>query len=412
MLEYIPFEKAFEMVKKETKELKPEKVPLLSSLGRVLAVDVTSKVDFPPHPTSAVDGFALPKAGKSGERFRIVGKSLTGEPPKKFRRGAIEVSTGAFIPEWALCVIMKEYVERRGNEIVLGKDCREGENVNTRASIFRRGEMLARKGTYIDAGILALLSSTNFSWVYVYPRPRVFVFATGSEISDPGEEGEIFNASAMAAIGAARECGAEVIYGGIVEDSPERISKVVRETRADVIVSTGGVSVGEVDFVMEALQEAGFEIIFWKVKQKPGKPLLFAKKGDRIFLGLPGYPASAATNAEIYLKAILRKMQGVEPFYVTRAVSMSDYTRRPRERTEFARAVLTFDRELMFEIIENQLSANPKNFAYANSLVILPPEKERVKRGEVLRVIPKWGLRRAVVFHPRREELIKSEDLF
>ncbi len=177
-------------------------------------------------------------------------------------------------------------------------------------------------------------------------------------------------------------------------------------------MSTGGVSVGEVDHVLEAVEDEGFEVLFWKVKQKPGKPLLFAKRGNQLFLGLPGYPSSAATNAEIYLKAVLRKMQGIDPIYTTTAVSSGDYSRRPRERHEFARAWLFFDGALKFRILGNQLSANPRNFAYSNGLVILPPEVERLSSGEKFEVIPKWGLRKAVVYEPVQVNERKAEDRF
>ncbi len=404
----IPFKEALQTVFSNIGANEPEEISVFDSLGRVASKDVASRSSFPALSTAAVDGFAIKISRGGGENspLEVVDTTYTGDKASEVQGGAVKVSTGAFIPSWANAVIMKEFVDEKNGKIFFNKKVNgvnEWENVNRAGSIFSPGEVIVKKGTLIDSGIVGLLCSVNKTKLEVFKKPSVAVIATGNEIAEPGSENplKVPNSSAHIVVSSALECGAEVTYLGIVEDDKEQLKSELKDAveHFDLVVTTGGVSVGDVDLLPKIMKDIGVKPLFWKVLQKPGKPVLFGKTLRGAYLGIPGYPTSAATVAEVYLKGILRKMQGIDPFFTVDAEVAADYSRNPRKRTELARCRLFFEKgELKLKILPNQTSANPKSFANANGLAILEPEKEKISAGETLQAIPKWNLKRATVF--------------
>jgi len=408
---------AMKLVFTHTPVMEPETVPIGVSVGRVLFENLSAYDDFPVMSTAAVDGFAIKSEDvRPGEKVNIVDTTHTGEEPSVKTGGAVRISTGAFIPAWADCVVMKEYVKEENGKMVVNGEIKKGRNVNWKGQVFRKGDVVLHKGQVIDAGVLGMLCSLNLREVAVFRRPKVGIFATGGELSEPGEVGaRVPNSSAHTMVAVARACGAEVAYLGIIRDDRRELARTLEEAlgRFDLVASSGGVSVGEVDFMPQVAEDAGVEVLFWQVRQKPGKPVLFGVKGRAVYLGIPGYPTSAATMSEIYLKGLLRQMQGLDPFFAVEAVSASEYSRQPRERTELARCRLFFEKGILkFRMLEDQQSSNPLSFAGANSLVVLEPERKRVNVGERLKVVPKWNLQREIQLDVSGADLKKAEDLF
>ncbi|MBR9681275.1 MAG: molybdopterin molybdotransferase MoeA [Candidatus Altiarchaeota archaeon] len=412
----IPLSTAWKLVFSNVRESESETISIFDSLGRVSSKDILSEHSFPIYSTAAVDGFAIKVSEKKS--FEIIDTTYTGDKMSTETGGAIKVSTGAFIPPWANSVIMKEFVKEKKGKIYFNKTVKENENVNAAGSIFTKGEVVVKKGTPIDSGVIGIVCSVNKTEIDVFKKPSVAIIATGNEIVEPGSKDPmgIPNSSSHIVVNSALECGAEVTYLGIVGDDREKLKSELKNAfdHFDIVITTGGVSVGEVDLLPKIMKDVGVKVLFWKVLQKPGKPVLFGRTKRGIYLGIPGYPTAAATVAETYLKGCLRKMQGIDPLFVTDAKAAGDYSRTPRKRTELARCRLFFERgELKFEILKNQASSNPKNFSKANGLVVLEPKKERVVAGEFLKVLPKWGLKRATLFDvPDTNFKGKIEDLF
>ena len=415
MKKLITLNDALKTVFSNVPKLDSEVISVFDSLGHVLSNDVVSKSEFPILSTAAVDGFAIKLTEK--KEFEITDTTYTGDEKSTITNGTVRVSTGAFVPDWADVVIMKEDVVEKKGKITFKKDLRKGLNINGQGSIFSKNEIVAKHGAVIDSGIMGLICSVNQGRVSVFKRPQVAVIATGGEISEPGDENlaGIPNSSAHMIISSAIDCGAAVTYLGIVKDEKEDLKSELKDAiqNFDIVLTTGGVSVGDVDLLPKIMKDVGVNVLFWKVLQKPGKPVLFGKTKRGIYLGIPGYPTSAATVAEVYLKGLLRKMQNIDPIFKVTATVSKAYSRTPRQRTELARCRLFFDGGNLFaDILQDQMSANPKSFANANGFAILEPVLSELKAGEKITVIPKWGLKKATIFDIRNQALKKNEDLF
>jgi molybdopterin molybdotransferase len=297
--------------------LAAESVPIAEAAGRVLAADAIARMDQPPAPMSAMDGYAVcHTSAKAGAELSIIGEAPAGRPYQGQVSGgqAVRIFTGGVVPEGADAVVIQEDTERAGGIIRIKEAPRPGENVRPRGLDFRCGEVLRPKGRRLSARDVALLAAGDLANVTVTRKPRVAIVATGDELSRPGEprkDGGIVASSTYALQAMVRAWGGEPIDVGILPDKTEAFARLPEATRdADLIVTQGGASVGDHDLVQSALKPHGFALDFWKIAMRPGKPLIFGRLLDTPLLGLPGNPVSAMVCSVLFIQPAVSAMLG------------------------------------------------------------------------------------------------------
>jgi molybdopterin molybdotransferase len=326
-----------------------ERVALPAALGRVASEDVCSTRAVPAAANSAMDGFAVRHAdlGASPARLRIVAVEPAGtvvatpvEPGT-----AVKLFTGSVIPDGADTVVRIEDAEERDGVVVIRVAPAEGANVRGAGEDIRPGQVVVGRGTVLGPADLGVLASIGRASVLVHRRPQVAILSTGTELVELDEEpgpGQVVNSNAYALAAAVRDAGAEPIVLPIVRDRPEDIRARLEEAvRADVVLTSGGVSVGDLDFVKQTLDAMGVERLFWKVAQKPGKPLTFGRLAGRLLFGLPGNPVSALVCFYLYVRPALRRMQGDRRLHLpTVEAVLARTVRKAAGLTEFVRVQL------------------------------------------------------------------------
>jgi molybdopterin molybdotransferase len=301
-----------------TPVLGAERVALPAALARVAAEDVRSQRAVPGAPNSAMDGFAVRHAdlGALPARLRVIAVEPAGtvvaaavEPGT-----AIKLFTGSVIPPGADTVVRVEDTDESDGVVVVRVAPGRGANVRGTGEDIRPGEVVVAEGTALGPADLGVLASVGRATVLVRRRPQVAILSTGTELVEVDEvpgPGQVVNSNAYTLAAAVREAGGEAVVLPIVRDRPDDIrARLAEAVRADVVLSSGGVSVGELDFVKEALDALHVERLFWKVAQKPGKPLTFGRLEGRLLFGLPGNPVSALVCFYLYVRPALRRMQG------------------------------------------------------------------------------------------------------
>jgi molybdopterin molybdotransferase len=317
----IEYPEAVRLVLENTGRLPVESTPLVEAQGLALAEDLRARFDSPPFDNSAVDGYAVRSADAgAGRTFDVVDEAPAGRPAAKGvgEGEAIKIFTGGVIPEGADAVVMVENTSGWGEEFELKKAASPGQNVRRSGEDVRGGEVILRSGTEIGAPEIALAATQGYGSLPVFRRPRVVVLSTGTELVEPGardlEPGEIYDSNSFAVIAQAREAGAQARRLYAASDDAEVLRDAVKEAleSADVVVTSGGVSVGEKDLVKATMLDLGVEQVFWGVKFKPGKPLFFGVQGGVHLFGLPGNPVSAMVCFELFVRPALMKMMGRE----------------------------------------------------------------------------------------------------
>ncbi len=303
-----------------------ESVPLFEALGRVLAQDVHSDVDIPPFQKSAMDGYALRSAEidghtkAPGQAFEIVGESRAGGPfGGSVPPGAcISIYTGAQVPPDCDAVVMIEKTSREGDSVHIDDHPGEGQNICNRGADLRSGDLVLRQGRRLSATDLSVLAAVGCDPTPVFRRPRVAILTTGDELVPPSEQpgvGQIREGNTLHLAALAQRAGADVLLLGLVRDDKGLLEERFRDAleRSDVVVTTGGVSMGKYDHVAEVFQRCGVEEIFHKVAIKPGKPMWFGKLGKTLVFGLPGNPVSCLLDHEVFVRPALARLEGARP---------------------------------------------------------------------------------------------------
>ncbi|MDQ3793405.1 MAG: molybdopterin molybdotransferase MoeA, partial [Actinomycetota bacterium] len=312
---------AVRLVLENTHRLPAEEVPLVEAQGLALAQDVRARFDSPPFDNSAVDGYAVRSAdAEAGRTFKVVDEAPAGRPATKSvgEGEAIKIFTGGVIPEDADAVVMVENTSGWGEEFELHKPASAGQNVRGSGEDVREGEVILEAGTEVGAPEIALAATQGYGALPVHRRPEVVVLSTGTELVEPGERelepGEIYDSNSFAVIAQAQEVGARARRITAASDDAGVLREAVKEAleTADVVVTSGGVSVGEKDLVKGTMLDLGVEQIFWGVKFKPGKPLFFGVREGASVFGLPGKPVSAMVCFELFVRPALAKMMGRE----------------------------------------------------------------------------------------------------
>jgi molybdopterin molybdotransferase len=325
----------------------PQDVPVARALDRVLAHDVVAAGDVPPWPNSAVDGFAV-RPGPAGRTLRIVGESRAGAPAGVAVGDgeAIRISTGAVLPAGAGAVAMVEDCEEAPDgTVTVRAQAPDGANVRGAGEDVLAGTRVLRRGAILGPAELGVAVGAGAATVACGPRPRVAVLSTGDELVPPGAAlgpGQIHDSNAIALAALAERAGAEVVLVGHVADTRDETERVVASAleRADVLVCTGGVSVGPHDHVKPALVAQGVDEVFWRVALRPGKPTWFGTRGSQLVLGLPGNPVSAMVTFLLFARPALRALQGADPQVPRTRAVLTQPVRRHAGRDECVRVRL------------------------------------------------------------------------
>lgn len=379
-----------------------ERVQLQQALGRVLAQDALARQDQPPFTNSAMDGYAVRAADLTGasseapKPLPLAGESRAGEAaPLPLEAGhTMRIFTGAPLPPGADAVVMQEDTSREDQQVRFSIAPASGAHVRHRGEDLSAGAPILGPGHRIGPGEIGLLASQGHAALTVWRKPRVAILSTGDElrdISDPPRPGSIVNSNAYALAAQVQEAGGDPWILPIVPDILEEVVAQVRTgLSADVLITIGGVSVGDYDLVRKAFDAVGVEPQFWKVAMKPGKPLSFGVFEKRLVVGLPGNPVSAMVTFEIFVRPGLRKMLGdPEPYRAHAEVALAASHRHKTGRTELARARLerSTSGELIAHLHTRQGSGNLTSVSGANALVILPADEAEFAAGQRLRAL-------------------------
>lgn len=398
----ISVESALEIILKEIKPLGLESVDITSALGRVIGEDISARGGNPPWDNSAMDGYALRAADAKGASIDAPVKLSVlydlpagGVPQGPVGQGqAVRIMTGAPVPAGADAVVMVEKTESGDGFVLIKAEPRGGENIRKAGEDFKAGDIVVRKGSLIRPAEVSMLATVGVPFVMVHKRPRVAVISTGDELCDiieaPGI-GKISNSNGYALAALVAASGAVPIQLGIARDTKESLrQKLTAALSADCIISSGGVSVGDYDFVKDVLKDMGSSMIFWKVAMKPGKPLAFGVIGGKPAFGLPGNPISSMAAFEQFVRPTLMKMAGKTALYrqTFKATLTKDIKIKPG-RMNFIRAELK-SAEDGFTVtpLDGQGSGMILTMVRANSFVIVPQDSTGFKEGDVVRVQP------------------------
>ncbi len=296
----------------------PETVALAQGWGRVLAAPVVARLTQPPADVSAMDGYALRAVdGALGARLRVVGAAPAGHPfAGQVGAGeAVRLFTGSVVPAGADCILLQEDATRDGDTVVVREACTPARHIRRAGQDFTAGDVLIQAGRRLGARDIGLAAAANYPWLTVHRRPRIAILATGDEIAMPGEPivaGGIVSSNSHAIAALVRAGGGEPVIPPIARDDSAAIAAIVDGLGGvDMLVTTGGASVGEHDLVQSALAERGFELDFWKIAMRPGKPLIAGRVAGTPVLGLPGNPVSALICAALFLLPSLDVLGGL-----------------------------------------------------------------------------------------------------
>ncbi|HOD36017.1 MAG TPA: molybdopterin molybdotransferase MoeA [Syntrophales bacterium] len=395
----ISVDKALEQILGAIHTLGLEKVPILDALGRVLGQDVTSDRDIPPLPNSAMDGYALrfeDTRGASREKpavLTVVDDVRAGRISKKtIRRGhAVRIMTGAPIPKGADAVTRVEDTEKDGDRVRVFAPAKKGLDIRPAGEDVKKGELVIPKGKVIRPAEVGMLAALNRSDVTVHRRPKVAILSTGDELVDLGGDpapGMIMNSNSYSLAAQVAECGAVPLRLGIARDTREDLmSKFEAARGADLIVTSGGVSVGDYDLVKDVMGELG-AMRFWRVAMRPGRPLAFgAIKGTPLF-GLPGNPVSVMVSFEQFVRPAILKMSGFKNlFRVTVKALLKENLEKVAGLRFFLRAVVEWKDGKYYAVTTGeQGSGILKSMVKANGLIILPEDVTSMKAGDEVTV--------------------------
>jgi molybdopterin molybdotransferase len=381
-----------------------ERVAIRSSLNRILTEDIQSTINVPPYDNSAMDGYAIQSSDipSSGETtLKVVGESFAGKPYHgKVNAGeCIRIMTGAMIAEGTDTVIMQEQASREGDHITIGSQHKKNENVRYAGEDMKVGQTVMSPGKKITPSELGLLASLGIPEVSVSRKVRVAFFSTGDELRGVGEtleEGQIYDSNRYTLYGMLKRLNIDLIDMGVIRDDRDAIRDAFHtaSTVADAIITSGGVSVGEADFVKQTLDEIG-QVNFWRVAMKPGKPLAIGHINDAFFFGLPGNPVSAMATFYQFVQPALQKLMGQDPgMPLLLKVPCKTTLKKKPGRLEYQRGLLSYNEngELQVHTTGKQGSHVLTSMSNANCFIILPAENSGVSEGELVEVQPFAGV--------------------
>ena len=378
-----------------------EQLHLRAALNRVLAEPVVSAIDVPPFTNSAMDGYAIRYedcTGASACSLAVTGTSFAGAPfDGEVKAGqCVRIMTGAVMPAGTDTVLMQETVEREGEQIRFDPaNTKAGQHVRHAGEDTRAGQTVLEPGKLLGPAELGLLASVGVGEIRVYRKLRVAFFSTGDELTSIGmplQNGQIYDSNRYSLHGLLSHAGVDFHDLGVIPDRREAVRDAFRQAAAmaDLVLTSGGVSVGEADFVTETLEELG-EINFWRMAMKPGKPLAFGKLGDAVFFGLPGNPVSAiVTFYQFVLPAIRRMSGGQPPDPLVFEARCANPLKKAPGRMEFQRGILQRSANGSWEVSTTGLQGSHvlRSMSLANCFILLPAESSGAAEGDTVLVQP------------------------
>jgi molybdopterin molybdotransferase len=371
-----------------------EKINANDAMGRTLAEDIYASINLPPFNQSNVDGYAVRLSDIAKNiSWNVISEIKAGDNPTFILKEgeAVRIFTGAMVPEGADLIIMQEKIVRDKNVIYFSEptEIKIGDHIRKEGAQVIKGDVVLNKGLLLNPSSIGFLNALGLTEINVFSKPRIALIITGNELQAPGEfleKGKVFESNSVAlqcAISAMGFHTAKTIH--VMDDKKSLEAAVAQGFRdVDLLLISGGISVGDYDFVNEVLKENGTETLFYKIAQKPGKPLFFGKNKNTFIFGLPGNPASALTCFYEYVYPALRKMQGRSNIFLNSLqMPISKRILKKRSLANFLKAKINNG---IVESLEGQESFKMNSFAEANAFIYLPKEKENVEAGEMVEV--------------------------
>ena len=381
-----------------------ETISIRKSLGRVLAQDIISQINVPTGRNSAMDGYAV-KAGdlpdKGIKTLKLIGTCLAGKPFEDMVHvgECVRIMTGAILPKGTDTVVIQEHAVVSGDSVNISTDTKPGSNVREAGEDLAIGDLVLEKGMRLTPADIGLLASLGFAEVPVFRNIKVAFFSTGDELRSIGEkleDGAIYDSNRYTLYGMLSRLGVEIVDMGVVKDDKLLLERAFLEASdaVDVLITSGGVSVGDADYIKETLEKHG-DVNFWKVAMKPGRPLTFGKIDKTYFFGLPGNPVSVMIGFYQFVLPGLKQLMGEKytPPIMLKAPCISKLKKRPG-RVEYQRGVLEKDEngQMVVRKTGAQGSGILRSMADANCFIVLPLESEGVKPGDMVDVQLFYGI--------------------
>ena len=381
-----------------------EKIAIRETLNRILAEDIRSRINVPSGTNSAMDGYAvnsgdIPASGSAG--LKVLGTAWAGKPFEgRLNPGScVRIMTGAIMPDGADTVIIQEDVQPGDTGIIIDGSTRQGDNVRQAGEDIAVGDLILKRGRRLNPADIGLIASLGIAEVCVVRRLRVAFFSTGDELRSIGEtlsDGAIYDSNRYTLYGMLEKMGADIIDMGVIKDDLVALEEAfsIAAANADVLITSGGVSVGEADYVKEILAKLG-RVDFWKVAIKPGRPLAFGRVGDAVFFGLPGNPVSVMVTFYEFVQPALRKMIGEDDTGILTLKARCDSRLKKRPgRVEYQRGILRRDGDGNLAVVKTgaQGSGILTSMSQANCFIILPIDSGGVEPGTVVDIQPFSGL--------------------
>lgn len=388
----ISVNEAKDIVRNNIEPLTPITMPLQQASGYVLAEDIYASIDIPAFPQSAMDGYAFAfNDYKAGQRLEIAGKVPAGVSKTfdNLSNKAIRIFTGAPVPEGADTVVMQEKAVVENKELlILDKQLVKGSNVRLKGSEIESGALALPSGSFLSPAALGFLAGIGVSEVKVISKPRVTIIVTGKELQNPGKPllpGQVYESNSITIKAVLQQLQITDAAVVLVDDDLEVLKNALENAllTSDVVLLTGGISVGDYDFVLQASEECGVKKLFHKIKQKPGKPLYFGKKGEKIVFGLPGNPSSVLTCFYEYVIPAVEELTGREDIIKVRQLPLATRLTKKAGLTHFLKSLYN---EKAVNPLNAQESFRLSSFARANCLIVLEENKEDFSQGNVVEV--------------------------
>ena len=394
----MPVEQARQLIKQFLSPVSDtETIKVQEAFHRTLAADVLSPMNVPPHDYSSMDGYAVRAAdlGSPGNKLKKIGSSFAGHGFEgTLGLGeCVRIMTGATIPAGSDSVVMQEHAKADGDTIEFNATSKKGQNIRLVGEDIQQGAVVLAQGQRINPAEMGLLSSLGFAEISVYRKLKIAIFSTGDELKQPGmalASGQIYDSNRYTLIGLLTELGAEILDMGNIRDDKDAVRAALQKasSQADAIITSGGVSVGDADYIKELLDELG-EVVFWKLAMKPGRPLAYGKVGHCHFFGLPGNPVAVMVTFLQFVRNALWELMGQhpKPAFSFQAICTTPI-KKAAGRTEFQRGILTQGDDGLWTVqtTGEQGSGILSSMSRANCFIVLPMEQGNVENGSVVQI--------------------------
>lgn len=378
-----------------------ESTNIENSYGRVLADNIVSQVNVPQYTNSAMDGYAIRSDDLNREHYQVMAEVLAGQAyDKPLEMGqTVKIMTGAPTPVYGDTVVMREQATQDGDKVTFGtSSIKAGQNVRQAGEDLAVGSNVFTAGTRLSSPEMGMIASLGFGQANVFRKLKVAIFSTGDEVQAPGTEqkaSSIYDSNRFTIMGMLEQLGCEILDFGILEDNEQLMTEALEKAsqQADMLITSGGVSVGDADYIKLALDKLG-QIDFWRINMRPGRPLAFGKIKDKPFFGLPGNPVAVMVSFINFVEPAIRKMQGEQGWKPLKVNAVATENLRSRQgRTEFSRGIYELDEtgRLTVRTTGKQGSGILRSMSEANCLIEISPAIDTVKVGENVTIIPLQG---------------------